>query len=188
MKRFGLVACSLIIMLFFCSKNPVSAQSKPLDLETAMSGKQEMQKELEEKLKLLPQQKEQLDANKKAHREKMKGLFQKMRTLKEEMRVILTNDILDIEKITQKHNELKAMMTQMMDMRLESILKVNEIMSKDQRKIMIHHFEEMRKNLQPASFSSFGDPESESHHHGKRHGWSSDASGTGNPPVDYLGF
>ena len=85
-------------------------------------------------LNLTDDQKKALEENKNKNREQMKALFEGMREKRTLIRQELQKDQLDMEKINQTQNELKALQSQMLDNRLTGILEVRKILTPEQFK------------------------------------------------------
>ncbi len=116
--------------------------------EKSVKGKMEAgRQELYKDLNLTDEQKKLLEANKAKHREEMKALAGQMKEKKAEVRQELQKDQLDMAKITQLNNELKALQAQMLDHRLESTLEVRKILTPEQFKKFISKIEDWPKHF-----------------------------------------
>lgn len=83
-------------------------------------------------LKLTPDQKAQLDANKTKSREAMKTAFEQMKAYRESLKAELMKPELDMAKINDIQSKIKALENQKSDARLNSILEVRKILNKEQ--------------------------------------------------------
>jgi Spy/CpxP family protein refolding chaperone len=83
-------------------------------------------------LNLTDEQKKQLEANKEQHRSKMESARQEMKTDKKALQEELMSSQLNMDRINQIHGQIKALMSQMEDERLNSILAVRQILTPDQ--------------------------------------------------------
>ena len=90
-------------------------------------------------LNLTDEQKKALEENKNKNREQMKALFEGMREKRTLIRQELQKDQLDMGKINQTQNELKALQSQMLDNRLAGILEVRKILTPEQFKKFSEH-------------------------------------------------
>ncbi len=107
-----------------------------------------MEKKIEEiysQLNLTPEQKKEIENNKLANREKRKALFEKMRAQKEALNQELMKTDLDMAKITEIQNNIKALQSQIVDERLESVLAVRKILSAQQFAGFIAQMEKSRQ-------------------------------------------
>jgi len=99
-------------------------------------------------LNLTEEQKKLLEDNKNKHREQMKALFSGMREKTALMRQELQKDELNMEKLNQIQNELKALQTQMLDHRLQGILEVRKILTPQQFKKFLTKTEDHKGHAQ----------------------------------------
>ena len=88
--------------------------------------------EIYNQLNLTDDQKKQLEANKKQHRAKMESIRQEMKADKEALREELMKPQLDMPKVTVLHDQIKALQSQMEDIKLSSILAVRAILTPEQ--------------------------------------------------------
>ena len=100
---------------------------------------QERHKKIEEKrqniwdqLNLTPEQKKQLEENKAKNREAMKAVFEKMKSYRESLKTELMKPELDMNKINGIQAQIKALQSQMVDDRLNSILGVRSVLTREQ--------------------------------------------------------
>ena len=88
--------------------------------------------EIYSQLNLTDDQKKQLEANKKQHREKMESARQEVKTNKEALRGELMKLQLNMPKINAIHGRIKVLQSQMEDDKLSSILAVRAILTPEQ--------------------------------------------------------
>ncbi len=96
---------------------------------------EKMEKKIQEiysQLNLTPEQKKALESNKSGNHQKRKAVFEKMRTYREALNQELMKPNLDMAKINDIQNNIKALQSQMADERLQSILAVRKILSVEQ--------------------------------------------------------
>lgn len=116
----------------------------------------EMRNEIREKMKakmlevfkqldLSPEQEEQLKNHRKNHRGQGKEFRENMKAKKEAIRNELQKEELNMENVYTIHNELKDLLIQKADHRLEGILAVREILTAEQ----FRKFCELRKDMHP---------------------------------------
>jgi len=83
-------------------------------------------------LGITPEQQEQLKLQRESHREALKALREKTREKREALRQALQQPDADEQKIKVIHNELKELIIQKEDMRLEGIQNVKKILNHEQ--------------------------------------------------------
>ncbi len=83
-------------------------------------------------LNLTDDQKKQLEANKQQHRAKIQSAREAMKADKEALHAELMKPQLDMSKINQIHDQIKALQDQMEDNKLSSILAVRAILTPEQ--------------------------------------------------------
>lgn len=116
----------------------------------------EMRNEMREKMKakmlevfkqldLSPEQEEQLKAHRKDHRGQGKEFRENMKVKKEAIRNELQKEELNMENVYKIHDELKDLLIQKADHRLEGILEVRKILTAEQ----FRKFCELRKEMHP---------------------------------------
>ncbi len=96
-------------------------------------------------LDLSPEQEEQIQAHRKNHRGQGREFHENMRAKKEAIRNELQKEELNMENIYTIHNELKDLLIQKADHRLEGILAVRKILTAEQ----FRKFSELRKDMHP---------------------------------------
>jgi len=101
--------------------------------------------EVFKQLDLSPEQEEQLKAHRKNHRGQAGEFRESMSAKKEAIRNELQNEELNMEEIYKIHNELKGLLSNKADHRLEGILKVRKILTAEQ----FRKFCELRKDMHP---------------------------------------
>ena len=137
---------SRLFLIFFFSfvVSSLSAQlaSGPnKECEDSGAKMEQLKKEMTEKLHLSKEQEQSLEENRKNHRDRLKDLFGKIKEKRVALIKEMQNAQFEKEKATVIHNELKQLTNSMMDLRFESILKVRELLSPEQRKLMFEQFE-----------------------------------------------
>jgi len=88
--------------------------------------------EIFSQLNLTEDQKKQLEANKKEHRAKMENAHQEMKIDKEALKNELMKPYLDMPRVKALHKQIKTLLSQMEDCKLNSILAVRGILSPEQ--------------------------------------------------------
>jgi Spy/CpxP family protein refolding chaperone len=88
--------------------------------------------EIYNQLGLTDDQKKQLEANKLQHRAKMESARQEMKIDKKALQEELMSPQLDMALVNQTHGRIKALLSQMEDDRLSSILAVRTILTPEQ--------------------------------------------------------
>lgn len=83
-------------------------------------------------LGLTDEQKQALEANKQKHRASIQSLRQQLKTSREALKEALMAPQLDMARINQIHDQIKALQSQLEDIRLNSILAVRAILTPDQ--------------------------------------------------------
>jgi len=96
-------------------------------------------------LDLTPEQEEQLKAHRKNHRGQGREFRESLKAKKEAIRNQLQNEELNMEEIYKIHNELKGLLSNKADHRLEGILEVRKILTAEQ----FRKFCELRKDMHP---------------------------------------
>ncbi len=88
--------------------------------------------EIYNQLNLTFDQTKQLEANKQQQRSRMAKAHQEMKISKEALKEELMKPQLDMARITELHKKIKALLSQMEDDRLSSILTVRTILTPEQ--------------------------------------------------------
>ena len=101
--------------------------------------------EVFKQLELSPEQEKQLQDHRKNHREQGREFRENMKAKKEAIRNELQKEELNMENVYKIHNELKGLLIQKADHRLEGILEVRKILTAEQ----FRKFCELRKNMHP---------------------------------------
>ena len=94
-------------------------------------------------LDLSPEQEEQLQAHRKNHRGQGREFRESLKAKKEAIRTELQKEELNMENIYKIHNELKGLLSNKADHRLEGILEVRKILTAEQ----FRKFCELRKDM-----------------------------------------
>lgn len=101
---------------------------------------------LYEQLQLTDEQKKALDENKKQSRENRKSAAKAMKDNMDLIRQELQKPELDMARITQIQNELKASQIRMLDARLDGILAARKILTPEQFSKFMEKMEKSRKH------------------------------------------
>ncbi len=101
--------------------------------------------EVFKQLDLSPEQEEQLKTHRKNHRGQGKEFREDMKAKKEAIKNELQKEELNMENVYKIHNELKDLLIQKTDHRLEGILEVRKILTAEQ----FRKFCELRKEMHP---------------------------------------
>ncbi len=112
--------------------------------------KQEMREKMRAKmlevfkqLDLSPEQEKRIQAHRKDHRGQGKEFWTNMKAKKEAIRNELLKEELNMENVYKVHSELKNLLIQKADHRLEGILEVRKILTAEQ----FRRFCELRKDM-----------------------------------------
>jgi Spy/CpxP family protein refolding chaperone len=101
--------------------------------------------EVFKQLDLSPEQEKQIQAHRKNHREEGREFWENMKAKKEAIKNELQKEELNMENIYKTHNELKDLLLQKADHRLEGILEVRKLLTAEQ----FRKFCELRKDMHP---------------------------------------
>jgi len=94
------------------------------------------------KLNLTPEQENQLKAHRESHRKQMQTLREQLKAKRDQIRAELQKSDFNIEEVQKTHGELKALKSQVEDLRLQGILEVREILTPEQ----FNKFNEMKND------------------------------------------
>jgi len=130
LKRVLLVVLGLCIFTGLPLGHAQNIPGKEESSQKAHFG-QRMQ-EIFSQLNLTEDQKKQLEANKKEHRAKMENAHQEMKIDKEALKNELMKPYLDMPRVKALHKQIKTLLSQMEDCKLNSILAVRGILSPEQ--------------------------------------------------------
>ena len=89
---------------------------------------------LTEGLDISAEQKQRLSAEKKHHNERIKALQDSLHSKRAELTAELDKPVSDKAKLDADSAEMKSLMSQMMDERLSSVLRIKEILTPEQYK------------------------------------------------------
>ncbi|MEW6615907.1 MAG: Spy/CpxP family protein refolding chaperone [Thermodesulfobacteriota bacterium] len=133
--KVSICSVFVVIVLIFAI-NPYAFSWPPDGKYPAESKKHREVKEhfnkVFEQLNLTPEQKQKLEENKNKYKEEANRLREEIHNKKELLREELAKPELDMNKITQIHNDLKTVLLKMEDLRLEGILEVRKILTPEQ--------------------------------------------------------
>ena len=142
MKRFKSLTVVIFIILGFLAAADIYAAEN-----TASPGSEhktsaapydnyrkpdERRQKIWDELNLTPEQKKQLEENKTKNREGMKATFEKMKFCRESLKEELMKPALDMDKINSIQLQIKTLEGRMTDDRLNSILDVRKILTREQ--------------------------------------------------------
>lgn len=102
---------------------------------------------LKEKLDLTPEQEEQIKEHRKKHREERKTARKLIRKKRKALKEELNKPDSDLNKVDEIALQIKDLMGQQIDRRIESILTMKEILTPGQFKKMSETIEEKRKRM-----------------------------------------
>jgi len=83
-------------------------------------------------LKLTPDQEKRLNETKAAHRAEMTGLAGQLKAKRQELEAALTNPAATSQSVSPIATQIKALEAQMVDRRIDGILKIKEILTPEQ--------------------------------------------------------
>jgi Spy/CpxP family protein refolding chaperone len=133
MTKARKILFSFIGLYIFAVLSLAHAQNEPgMDGALPKDHSGQRIQEIFSQLGLTDVQKQELEANKQQHRAQMRIARQEMKTDKEEFQNELMKPQLDMPKINDIHNRIKAVQAQMEDNKLSSILAVRSILTQDQ--------------------------------------------------------
>jgi len=140
MKRIAPSAALLLLFLFMgvlCAKDVARTPSdtnQNLPQKDYRSIDQVDVDKLTKDLNITAEQKGKLDSEKRRHREKMKSLQKALRSKRSKLTEELDKPLSDSATITSLSAEMKKMISEMIDERLDSIMKIKEILTPEQYK------------------------------------------------------
>lgn len=94
--------------------------------------KEAMIKEMHKQLNLTPEQKKQLDENRKKHHQQKRKLIKDLNAKRKELKEELQKQEFNMDKVKQIHSKVKDLMAKKADQRLERILEVRLILKPEQ--------------------------------------------------------
>ncbi len=100
---------------------------------------------INQQLNLSTEQDKQLQAHRNKHEKQKEELEERIRSKKEDLKQELQKQKLHMEKINQLHAELKVLLGQREDHRLEHILEVREILTPEQLKKFLELIEKYHR-------------------------------------------
>lgn len=141
----GIVGAMLLTSNVY-SQSPEDRFNRPNEIREEMREKMRAKMlEVFKQLDLSPEQEEQIRTHRKNHREQGREFWENLRTKKEAIRNELQKEELNMGEIYKIHNELKDLLIQKADHRLEGILEVRKILTAEQ----FRKFCELRKGIHP---------------------------------------
>lgn len=140
MKKSEIVAflVSGVLVLFSTAAYVCAQDTSPVQSKCPSTEKKEcMHQRFYEKLGLTDQQKKAWEENKAAQYKEVKALFVSMKEKKEAIKQEFTKDKPDIKKISQINGDLKKLVAQKLDLKLERTLAIQKILTPEQFKQFI---------------------------------------------------
>ena len=149
--RFRMRSFFIVVMMLF-ALSPAAFSQPPDGKYCGGSEKQGRMKErfskMFAKLNLTSEQKQKLEGNRVKYKEEANKLREEMRSKRELIRGELAKPELDMDKITQIRDDLKAVLLKMVDHRLERILEVRRILTPEQLSKFLKEMEKLGKGKQ----------------------------------------
>ena len=131
-KKLRLVVALVVISMFavgtaFGNEGACPAGDKP------QAGQhKEKAAAMAAELKLTPDQEKQLNETKAAHRTEMTGLAGQLKAKRQELKTALANTAATKQSVEPIATQIKALEAQMVDRRIDGILKIKEILTPEQ--------------------------------------------------------
>jgi Spy/CpxP family protein refolding chaperone len=135
-KKSALIVVGIFSILFAANvyaldKNyPQAAANGALGERHKMMGEQNQK--MWDDLNLTPEQKKAIDANKATNMENTKASLERMRSYRESLKEELMKPELDMNKINIIQSQIKALEAEITDTRLNSVLEVRKILTREQ--------------------------------------------------------
>lgn len=129
-KTFSRGAIALLLALNAFA--PLFAEDAKSDDKNWEARFEARRKEVEDKLNLTPEQRDKLHALKDRQRKESLELRHSLRQERETLRQELQKETLDQAKVKAIHGKIKDLQSQMADHRLDGILAVREILTREQ--------------------------------------------------------
>jgi len=130
LKTVGLLSGVFLSVLMLSS--PLYAEPGDGKMHDDEKGWEEKVNKMYEKLGLSEEQRNQLKAQKESHRDEMKGTREQLQTKHQEFQAEIQKADFDAGKLKAINNDIKSLHNKIADYRLESILKVREILTPEQ--------------------------------------------------------
>ncbi len=144
--RYVIYSLGIIGVMFLTSNVYSQPQGDNVNRHEEMREKMRAKMlEVFKQLDLSTEQEEQLQAHRKSHRGQGKEFWENMKAKKEAIKNELQKEELNMENVYKIHNELKDLLIQKADHRLEGILEVRKILTAEQ----FRKFCELRKEMHP---------------------------------------
>ncbi len=146
--KFRQVIYSLGIVAVMLLSTNVYSQPQGDSFNRSDEMREKMKAKMQEvfkQLDLSPEQQEQLQTHRKSHRGQGKEFRENMKAKREAIRNELQKEEMNMENVYKTHNELKDLLIQKADHRLEGILAVRKILTAEQ----FRTFCELRKEMHP---------------------------------------
>jgi Spy/CpxP family protein refolding chaperone len=139
------IAVSVLVFAGVCFLGNLYAQPagiRQINRQEIKRGSKQGFERMAEDLGLTPGQRERLQENRDRHRQERENISQLLKEKKLFLREELQKQELDKTKINQIHKELKVLLSEKEDLRLNSILDTREVLTPEQFKIMKERMQE----------------------------------------------
>jgi len=153
--RYRQVIIWMVVATFLFSSTQAYAWPRCGDSEEATERAQEKREKFIKGLGLTSEQEKEIKKIRKAQRKRKKDLIDKIQFRSSELRERLERPIADMEEINSVVTELKALMAEKLDQRVEGILSMKEVMTPEQ-------YEKFRKHCKDKIWKK---------HKGMKKGW-----------------
>ena len=162
MKTKTLVVSEMLVIaaLFFVAVVPVCAEYEDKPKNARMNKRQEVVENLIDNLGLSQEQVEQIKKNKKAEIEKNRELHASLREYRQELKSELEKPESDNAEIERIAKSIKSIQADMVDVRIENVLKVKLILTPEQfrefaKKLENRRIRKMHNARKEKGFSGF---------------------------------
>lgn len=141
LKRFILLS----VLIMSLSVTPSAYANDKSSFQSRQERREKKIQEIYNQLNLTDAQKKQLEQNKISNQDKKKDLYEKVRSYKDALNQELMKIDLDMTRINDIQNNIKALQVQILDERLSSILEVRKILTPEQFTKFIGFMKEARQ-------------------------------------------
>lgn len=137
-KQFMWIALSATVILtaaplVFSDDVPAQDETVSQEMRAKFRAKMEERiKEIHKELGLSPEQQQKLNAHREQQSKGREEFFSQMRAKRKELAQELQNPELNMDRVNAIHTEIKAMMNQKADQKLEHILYVRQVLTPEQ--------------------------------------------------------
>ena len=143
-KTMGVLAIAVVLIVPASRVWAAPEEDAPLGKKMFKERIESRMQKLFEELNVTEEQRSLLKANKEKIRDQGRALRRETQEKMDLMRQELEKKELDMEKINQIQNEIKAVQARMIDARLESILEVRKILTPEQFNAFMVRMQEKR--------------------------------------------